>query len=208
MGRPCPQGVFGWEESSLALSDRTHSLQIQIISLENTPKEGKSLGKRSKSFPANMINALMLTKWRISSRESLPVLGPWALLCLWTWGLRVWVNNSILCCTSIPQLWGPLSPWQARSAVRAEMSLPKWRNMSSRHRRMLLPFGLAGKLPSFPPRATCSRILKWKCTWKTLVQRKVTLIVKNCTTGNSWLFSKLESLSPFSGRRWFNLEVH
>lgn len=76
MESSCHQRVFGWEVSSLALSDGTHSLQIEIVSLENTPKERKGLGHPSNIFPANMINALMLIKWRMWSRESLSVLGP------------------------------------------------------------------------------------------------------------------------------------
>lgn len=85
----------------------------------------------------------------------------------------------------IPQLWGSLSPWQAWTTVWAEMPLPEWRRMSSRHWRVLLSFWLAGKHPTPPAKAPCFRIPEWKCTGRTLIQKNVTSMDKNFKTGNT-----------------------
>ena len=94
----------------------------------------------------------------------------------------------------IPQLWGSLSPWQARTTVWAEMPLPERRRLSSRHWRVLLSFWLAGKCPAPPARAPCSRLLEWKCMWRTLMQENVTSMDKNFKPGNIWLFQSRKFL--------------
>lgn len=52
MESSCHQGVFVQPESSLVLLDRTDAPQIEMVSLENTPKQREELGDPFKTLPS------------------------------------------------------------------------------------------------------------------------------------------------------------